>query len=92
MEKTHTHTPILSKKNALNEDQEHAVLLTHALALVVLVDEDVVQNKVQQLVLQSVVWVEHQRLQALPAARHQLMTEDHQQITEQHEGLRDARI
>lgn len=52
--------------------------LTHALALIVLVDEDMVQDEVEKLVLQSAVWVEDQRLEAFPAARNQLVTEDHQ--------------
>lgn len=63
------------------------VSLTHALTLIVLVDEDVVQDKVEQLVLQSAVRVEDQWLEALPAARSQLVTEDHQQVTEKHERL-----
>lgn len=42
--------------------------LTHALTLIVLVDEDVVQDKVEQLVLQGTVGVKDQRLEALPAA------------------------
>lgn len=61
--------------------------LTHALALIVLVDEDVVQDEVEQLVLQSAVWVEDQRLEAFSAAGDQLVTEDHQQVTEKHERL-----
>lgn len=62
--------------------------LTHALTLVVLVDEDVVQHEGQQLVLQRVVGVEDQRLEALPAARRQLVAEDHEQVAQQHERLR----
>ncbi len=42
--------------------------LTHALALIVLVDEDVVQDEVEQLVLQSAVRVKDERLEALPAS------------------------
>lgn len=61
--------------------------LTHTLTLIVLVDEDVVQDKVEQLVLQRAVGVEHEGLEALPAARRQLVTEDHQQVTEKHERL-----
>lgn len=61
--------------------------LTHALTLIVLVDEDVVQDEVEQLVLQRAVRVKDQRLQALPAARRQLVTEDHQQVAEKHERL-----
>lgn len=63
--------------------------LTHALALVVLVDEDVVQHEGQQLVLQRVVGVEDQRLETLPAARSQLVAEDHQQVAQEHERLCD---
>lgn len=61
--------------------------LTHALTLIILVDEDVVQHEIEQLVLQSAVWVEDQRLEALPAAGRQLVTEDHQQVAEKHECL-----
>ena len=63
--------------------------LTHALVLVVLVDEDVVQDEVEQLVLQRAVWVEDERLEALPAAGHQLVAEDHQQVAEKHERLNE---
>lgn len=45
------------------------VSLTHALALVVLVDKDVVQDKVQQLVLQGAIGVKDQGLETLPATR-----------------------
>jgi len=65
--------------------------LTHALALVVLVDEDVVQDEVEQLVLQSHVRVEDERLEAVPAAGHQLVAEDHQQVAEEHEGLKERK-
>ena len=65
--------------------------LTHALALVVLVDEHVVQHEVEQLVLQGGVGVEDQWLEPLPAPRHQLVAEDHQQVTQQHEGLEEGR-
>ena len=63
------------------------LLLTHALVLVILVDEHMVQHEVEQLILQGGVWVEDQRLETLPAPRHQLVAEDHQQVTQQHEGL-----
>ncbi len=63
--------------------------LTHALTLIVLVDEDVVQHEVEQLVLQSAVWVKDQWLEALPAAGSQLVTEDHQQVAEKHERLNE---
>lgn len=46
-----------------------------------------VQDEVEQLVLQSAVGVENQRLEALPAAGDQLVTEDHQQVAEKHERL-----
>lgn len=62
--------------------------LTHALTLVVLVNEDVVQHEGQQLVLQRVVGVEDQRLETLPAAGRQLVAEDHQQVAQEHERLR----
>lgn len=61
--------------------------LTYALTLIILVDEDMVKDKVEQLVLQSAIRVKNQRLEALPAARSQLVTEDHQQVTEKHERL-----
>ena len=67
-----------------------SVCLTHALALVVLVDEDVVQDEGEQLFLQSAVRVEDERLEAVPAAGHQLVTEDHQQVTEKHERLKET--
>lgn len=62
--------------------------LTHALTLVVLVDEDVVQHEVQQLVLQRAVGVEDEGLETLPAAGRQLVAEDHQQVAQEHERLR----
>ena len=68
-------------------DLSLSLSLTHALALIILVDEDVVQDEVEQLVLQSAVWVEDQWLEALPTARDQLVTEDHQQVAEKHERL-----
>lgn len=52
--------------------------LTYALILIILVYEDVVQDKVEQLVLQSAIRVKNQWLEALPATRSQLVTEDHQ--------------
>lgn len=61
--------------------------LTYALILIILVYEDVVQDKVEQLVLQSAIRVKNQWLEALPATRSQLVTEDHQQVTEKHERL-----
>lgn len=76
------------RRSYLSEDAFAAPPLTHALALVVLVDEDVVQDEVEQLVLQGAVGVEDQRLEPLPAAGDQLVAEDHQQVAEEHEGLR----
>lgn len=61
--------------------------LTHALALIVLVNKNMVQDKVEQLILQSAVWVEDERLETFSASRSQLVAEDHQQVTEQHERL-----
>lgn len=62
--------------------------LTHALALIILVNEDMVQDEVEHFVLQSAVRVKHQWLEALPAAGDQLVAEDHQQVTEKHERLK----
>lgn len=61
--------------------------LTHALALIILVDEDMVQDEVEQLVLQSAVGVKDQRLKPLPTTGDQLVAEDHQQVAEKHERL-----
>lgn len=49
-----------------------------------------VQDKVEQLILKCAIRVEDQRLEALPAARSQLMTEDHQQVAEEHECLKEG--
>lgn len=57
----------------LNEDKKQtdpsSGSLTHALTLIVLVDKDVVQDKVQQLVLQGAIGVKDQGLETLPATR-----------------------
>lgn len=47
-----------------------------------------VQDKVQQLVLQGAIRVKDQGLETLPSAGNELVTKDHQQVTEEHECLK----
>lgn len=65
------------------EDRTH----THALVLVILINKDVIEDEAEQLILQCAVRIKHQRLQGLSAPCGQLVTEDHQQVTQQHERL-----
>lgn len=46
-----------------------------------------IQDKIEQFILQRAVWIKDQWLQSVSTAVDQLVTEDHQQVTQQHEGL-----
>lgn len=55
--------------------------LTCAVTVIILIIEHLIQNEAEQLCLQRGVWCEDQRLQVFPPRRHDLVTEDQQQIT-----------
>lgn len=61
---------------------------THALVLVILVNEDMVHHKAKEFRLESRVWIKHQRLKTFSTSSHQLVAKNHQEITEQHESLK----